>query len=331
MKKILLHLFLIFCYSMLFMQCYNLIATRLWWPYTSLSQGIEFLTMNIGAIAISYITNYWVVFKNSPQKSPILKLIINIIQSYSLLLLTNIPFLYLMSYIATQSCYIDWIGASFYNAFCLLGMEIIFFVRKYTSQIKTTHATNELLLRYQYDALRAQINPHFLFNTLNIIQALTYDNPKQATHAIQCLSNIYRYILEHSNTTNVLVTDEWNHAQAYIELLKIRYENNVNIEVTGTPQAYARIVPMTLQILIENIFKHNIISKKRNINVHIIFGTDGITINNTIQRKKNINSTKFGLNYLQNLYTNLGEKIHIIDNDSIFTVHVPYLHHTQNK
>ena len=84
-------------------------------------------------------------------------------------------------------------------------MEIVFFVRQYTYQMKTTHATKELLLKYQYDALRAQINPHFLFNSLNIIQALTYENPERATQAIQCLSDIYRYVLEYSNKASVKI------------------------------------------------------------------------------------------------------------------------------
>lgn len=326
MKSVLLHFFIIFCYGILFMQCYNLIATHLWWPYADLRQGVEYLSMNIAAIAIAYIANYWVVFKSSGKKkrSPLLKLSVNILQSYLLLLVTNIPFLYLMSYIATQSSYIDWIGASFYNAFCLLGMEIVFFVRQYTYQMKTVHATKELLLQYQYDALRAQINPHFLFNSLNIIQALTYENPERATHAIQCLSDIYRYVLDCSNLASVPVADEWNHAQSYIELLKFRYGNNVDIKVTGTPCQSAEIVPMTLQILLENIFKHNTISKKKIMDVCIMFEADGIKISNIIRRKKVTNSTGFGLHYLQNLYASQGKELQILDDETHFTVYVPY-------
>lgn len=333
MKNILLHILLIVCYGMLFMQCYNLIATHMWWPYTSISQGVEFLSMNIAAIAIAYIANYWVVFRmsrNKKKRSPILKLTFDIVQSYCLLLLTNIPFLYLMSYIATQSCYIDWIGASFYNAFSLLGMEIVFFVRQYTYQMKTTHATKELLLKYQYDALRAQINPHFLFNSLNIIQALTYENPERATQAIQCLSDIYRYVLEYSNKASVKIADEWNHAQSYIGLLRFRYESNVDINVTGNPPTNAEIVPMTLQILLENIFKHNTISKKKPMRVNIAFEKEGVAISNTIQRKNNPGSTGFGLNYLQNLYGNQGMELKIVNDNSTFTVHIPYLP-PQNK
>lgn len=312
---------------MVFMQCYNLIATHLWWPYANLGQGVEFLSMNIAAIAIAYIANYWVVFKSKKKSnlSPVLKLSVDIVQSYCLLLLTDIPFLYLMSYVATQSSYIDWIGAFFYNAFCLLGMEVVFFIRQYTCQMKKTHAAKELMLKYQYDALRAQINPHFLFNSLNIIQALTYENPERATHAIQCLSDIYRYVLECSNKTSVAIADEWKHAQSYIELLRFRYESNVNINVKGVPPANVEIVPMTLQILLENIFKHNTISKKKPMSVHIAFEDNYIAISNTIQRKNTPSSTRLGLKYLQNLYDSHDKTLQIVDNDPTFTVHIPYL------
>lgn len=87
---------------------------------------------------------------------------------------------------------------------------------------------------------------------------------------------------------------------------------------------------MTLQILLENIFKHNTISKKKPMRVNIAFEKEGVAISNTIQRKNNPGSTGFGLNYLQNLYGNQGMELKIVDDNSTFTVHVPYLP-PQNK
>lgn len=357
MKKILLHLSLILCYSLVFMQCYNLIATHLWWPYKSLSQGMEYLSMNVVAIAIAYVSNYWVVFKgisvrplpclprfgrkdNDRQpaiitgagtdnrlkgKTLVQKVLVDLAMSFLLLVVVNIPYLYLMSYLATQSSYIDWVGASFYNIICLMGMEMVFYIREYTRQIMATNAAKEMLLQYQYDALRAQINPHFLFNSLNIIQALTYENPMQATRAIQCLSNIYRYVLDHANKKNVPLTAEWENAQTYIELLKCRYESNLDIAVSGTPNVEASMVPMTMQILIENIFKHNVVSKKKPMLVDIQFHPKSMSIGNTVQLKANTKSTGFGLHYLKDLYMGQGHTLEVTDDGKEFLVRVPYI------
>lgn len=326
MRKVWIHILLVLGYGVAFMQCYNLISTHRWWPYAGIEQGIIYMSMNIAAIAIAYAANYWVVFGRKQKKTtPIRKLATDILLSSLLLLLTNIPFLYLMAYLVQQSSYIDWIGAFFYNMFSLLAMDVVYFIRQYTYQIKAANATKELALQYQYDALRAQINPHFLFNTLNIIQALTTENPERATQAIQCLSHIYRYVLDHANETRVGIEEEWEFAQSYIELLKFRYEENIRIQVEGTPHAPAEVVPMTMQILLENISKHNTISRKKPMCVRIVFEEDSFFISNTIQRKESSRSTQLGLHYLQNLYANQGIELYISNPDSLFTVKVPYI------
>lgn len=327
-----MHSMIACCFGLMFMQCYNLIATHMWWPYSSILQGLEYLSMNIAAIAISYVANYLVVFcrRRKMGLSPIWNLLLDILKSFSLLLVLDIPFLYLMSYIATHSSYIDWIGAIFYNAFCLLGMEIVFYVRQYTLNIKKVNAAKEQMLRYQYDALRAQVNPHFLFNSLNIIQALTQEDSDRAVKAIQCLSDIYRYVLDNSRLERVSVKEDWNHALSYIELLKIRYEGNFEIKVEGDIVEYAGIVPMTFQILIENVFKHNTISRNKVMQVLISFKNDGIIVSNTIRRKENPRSTEFGLRYLKDLYANQGKILRIEDDASTFSVYVPYFNSRRN-
>ncbi|AQG78717.1 sensor histidine kinase [Spirosoma montaniterrae] len=180
----------------------------------------------------------------------------------------------------------------------------------------------------QYDNLRNQLNPHFLFNSLSSLDGLIDDDPALARQFLQQLSKVFRYVLQHKDREQVPLETELSFIKNYISLLQTRFNGELQIECQISEESRDRqIVPVTLQILIENAIKHNVVSEARPLVIRLTTEDDYLTVSNPIQRKKQVaTSNGLGLQNLQHLYGFLSKKpVLIEDNGVTFAVRVPLL------
>ncbi|QDK80770.1 histidine kinase [Spirosoma sp. KCTC 42546] len=181
----------------------------------------------------------------------------------------------------------------------------------------------------QFAALKSQVNPHFLFNSLSILSSLVHADADLSEKFIDQLSRAYRYILEQKDNERVLLKTELEFIQAYRFLLNIRFENkfDVLINVPEADQTRYSIAPLTLQLLVENAVKHNRMSAKEPLKVHIKLDADCLVVENNLQtRPKSENSTGVGLENIITRYALLTDQpVWVGESDGLFVVKIPLL------
>ena len=178
----------------------------------------------------------------------------------------------------------------------------------------------------RYEALKSQVNPHFLFNSLNVLSSLVHRDADLAEKFIRQLSDVYRYILDSRSKESVPISEELQTLRAYLFLMVIRFGGALQTHISIPENSHGFIAPLTLQMLVENAVKHNVISASRPLTIEIFVDADNyVVVRNNIQKKiKPENSTHFGLQSLIHRYRLLGERPVIVEDDSTyFTVKVP--------
>lgn len=177
-----------------------------------------------------------------------------------------------------------------------------------------------------YESLKQQLNPHFLFNSLTSLSSLIRVDQKLAGQFLDSLSKMYRYILKNRETELVSLEDELGFVQMYINLQKTRFEHGLQITIDVEESAYCyRIVPVTLQNLIENAIKHNIITVDQPLRIAISSQSDYLVVENNLQKKKFVEtSNRQGLANLISFYRYLSDKpVQIGEDTQIFTIKIP--------
>ena len=182
-------------------------------------------------------------------------------------------------------------------------------------------------LQAQYEALKNQINPHFLFNSFNVLTDLVYMDQDLAASFISQLSQVFRYVLESSKKEMVPLESELQNLEAYIFLLKMRFGENLVINRSKCPEGGFHIVPLCLQMLLENAVKHNVISEEEKLVIEIWEENDYIHLSNNLQlRNLSERSTKLGLENIKARYELIpGKKVKIMQNDDRFVVAIPLI------
>ena len=185
------------------------------------------------------------------------------------------------------------------------------------------------LAKFQYLNLKQQVNPHFLFNSLNILDALVLDGQnKEASEYIHKLAGIYRYMLRNEEESVVTLRDEMTYVEMYRDLLKVRFQEGFNVEVSIPSDDMSRhVVPCSVQLLIENATKHNAVSPSKPLNVSVVSDGQTVTVtNNLIPKITEAQSSGLGLNYIRQQYKERsGKGIEIIRTDEFYTVKLPLL------
>ncbi len=197
----------------------------------------------------------------------------------------------------------------------------------YRLQVQATRLERDKTL-IQYQNLINHLNPHFLFNSLTSLNSLILTKPKEASIFLRKLSVIYRYILQNKEKELVSLQDELTFAQNYIDLQTGRFGDGLQIDIDVAP-AYLtrRIVPITIQNLLENAIKHNIIDEEKPLQIRIYGGADKLYVFNNLQKKDFVEtSNKQGLNSLTSLYRYLSQhEVIITQTDTYFLVAIPLL------
>lgn len=220
------------------------------------------------------------------------------------------------------------IGAFFANMVLSLGFIASYFFNRWQENLVRTSVLEKEKVQVQLDNLKNQINPHFLFNSLSSLDSLIDDNPVLARQFLQQLSKVFRYVLQHKDKALVPVETELAFIKNYVSLLRTRFDGafvvRCQLDETALEQ---QIVPITLQILIENAIKHNTISEARPLIVTISANDGYLSVANPIQRKRQVEtSNRQGLENLKLLYSYLGSRPVVIEEDEdVFRVRVPLL------
>jgi sensor histidine kinase YesM len=179
----------------------------------------------------------------------------------------------------------------------------------------------------QYETLKNQVNPHFLFNSLNVLTTLVHKDADLAEQFIKQLAHNYRYILDTREREVVSIEEEINNLEAYIFLMKIRFGESLKCQIAV--DFNGQIAPLTLQMLVENALKHNEISKAHplSIDVFLAENKEYIVVKNNLQKKNNVaDSTGVGLENIKSRYKFLSDKTMIITQDNdYFIVKIPVI------
>jgi len=180
----------------------------------------------------------------------------------------------------------------------------------------------------KYESLKSQLDPHFLFNSLNVLVSLIEEDPDKAQKFTTSLSKVYRYVLEQKDKDLVPLEEELAFAKTYMSLLKMRFENAIDCtipEKVHTPEA--KIVPLSLQILLENCIKHNIVSEQQPLHISIIESINTLTVTNNFQEKRSLKkSSGIGLKNITERYQILSTRTILINQSkSEFKVELPLL------
>ncbi|WP_229599466.1 sensor histidine kinase [Runella rosea] len=231
---------------------------------------------------------------------------------------------------------VDFVKAAIMFLLFLPVYEALFFAvesREIKNRLQQSEREKEALektnLQSQLEALKQQVNPHFLFNSLNALGTLIEEDPPQASLFLEELSTVYRYLLRSNEQNLTTLGAELDFIHSYTHLLKTRYGAGlkITIHVDSVHEAFL-LPPLTLQLLVENAVKHNIILPEQPLSISIFTNSDNqLVITNNLQRKNTkIHSNGLGLNNILTKYKMLGQTVPtILENESQFSVRLPLI------
>lgn len=260
------------------------------------------------------------------QKHLWIRIIIEIIAlvtiAVAFVIIGNIPFYEgIQPFIESDVYKRSVIAAILINIFTVIMMEYFVQIRKNQKLIQEN-------LHIQYKELKDQINPHFLFNSLNILVSLINKDSSEAVRYTKKLSDVYRYVLSIDVENLIYLKEEVKFISTYIEILQIRFGKGLNVVSSIDEHDMGRkIIPMSLQVLIENAVKHNAVSPSKPLEIRLSSDGNSLTVsNNLIVRKSIDKSTGIGLSNLDKKYVLItGRHIKITKTEDYFIVKLPLL------
>ena len=229
---------------------------------------------------------------------------------------------------------------SSYNEFIIISLVITFLIsffmhgREFLLQWRQSAVSAE---RYQkesmaatYESLKSQVNPHFLFNSLNALTNLVYEDQDKAAKFIKQLSEVYRYVLDTRNREVVPLEEELKFLESYAYLQQIRFGNKLSIELS-LDGLNSLVAPLALQMLIENAVKHNEVSEENPLHIRLYHQDDCIVVENNLKRKNLMGEPPSGLG-LENIskrYEFLSNrKVEVNSHNNKFVVRLPVIPQT---
>lgn len=209
-----------------------------------------------------------------------------------------------------------------------LAMHAFYFYKAYNENKVKEQKIIAGTANAKFESLKNQIDPHFLFNSLNVLSSLIEENPENAQQFTTSLSKIYRYVLEQKDKELVTVSEELAFAKTYMKLLKMRFENSITFDMpVDFDNTDAKVVPLSLQLLLENTIKHNVVSENKPLHIKIYIKDNFLVVENNLQKKEVLQDRKgVGLQNIINRYDILTKrKVLVEQTDLIFAVHLPIL------
>ena len=257
--------------------------------------------------------------------------------AYILIMVAAVTILFIgYDYIEFFGYEIDW---SSYVQVLLIGIvcnmlatsfnEGASFYEKWRDMADEAESLKKENLQSQLEGLKGQVNPHFLFNSLNSLSSLIADEPEKAEKFLDEMSKVYRYLLRNNEDGLATLDAEMQFIHSYFHMLKTRYGDGMDMEVNINNQYLNYLVPpLTLQMLVENAVKHNMILKDSPLQILIMTTNSGkLIVSNNLQRKvRNVSSNRVGLGNIARKYQLMkGEEISVHDDGKQFAVAIPLI------
>jgi len=218
------------------------------------------------------------------------------------------------------------------NLMTIAVYEAIYFHIQLKDSIRREEQTKQAIIQAQLDTLKNQAQPHFLFNTLNTLRDIIDQNAKEdAKKFVDKLSDIYRFILESGKINTTSLGKELKFAKAYMHIQSERFGENLSVNWNIPEDKMGSIIiPMSLQLLLENAMKHNVISRAKPLEINVTVKGNNLVISNKIQAKSTqLHSTKMGLKNIETRYKLItGQSIEIVNDQDQFIVSLPLLQST---
>ena len=225
---------------------------------------------------------------------------------------------------------ITWLMVAFGLIFVFILIVISLSLRivsKWIASQREVEALRQLQMKNDYNALQDQLNPHFLFNNLSVLKSMIRYDQEAAVAFTQNFTDTYRYVLQSRDRTTVSLEEELEFIRSYLELHQERLGEGLQVSVDVDPALNPRrIPPLSLQLLVENAIKHNVVSTDRPLNLKIFTSGESISVDNNIQVRETSYSTEKGLANLTARYELLTErKVTVTDAGGVFRVELPLL------
>ncbi len=332
-KRIATFAMIVVAYFVWFQSFYNLITFHTIFPYTDWKAFARSGSLNLLMYAIYFLWNYLIVFLVNPKKDSRklniwLRILLDSILSFAVMTGVNYLYVLICHLIDAQNpAFVDWPATIMLNLNVLLIVEVIYYVATYRQSVMEMEKKQREALQYQYDALKAQVNPHFLFNSLNILYSLIDLDRDKSREFAMALSKTYRYIMSRQGETCVLLSEEMKFLRSYTEVLKLRYNDTLFIEITGEDRvADHQVITYCLQLLLENVIKHNVILPEKPMKVKIEVLDDCVRISNPIhQRIVADNGSGIGLSYISRMNALQGKQFKYSKDNGEFVAILPFI------
>lgn len=231
--------------------------------------------------------------------------------------------------------FIQGLTATYFITILLLVIyDAIFFFHKYREAITEKNKLQIAHVQGQLDNLRNQINPHFLFNSLNTLMSLIPSDTKGAMNYLDKLSKFYRYTVSHQDEPLISLHSEIENLKIYSQLLQERFRNAIEIKIDVNPPHSSKVIPLCLQLLVENAVKHNIVSNKRPLQVRIELIDADTYISTSNNKQKKISEVKSTGKGLKNIKSRMAfftdQEVKIDETLDTFTVALPIIYETED-
>ncbi len=324
------------CFALLGIVGREWVLPQISWPIQILLFFISLLIIN-GVWIFHYVFNEWLNQRLPLEKGITKRIVVQLLGGWAvvqtILILAGTAILdYMLPEIESSINRLNVIalgvGAFMVNIVMGLGFITSNLFNRWQENVMRAARLEKEKSQVQYDNLKNQLNPHFLFNSLSSLDSLIDDNPVLARQFLGQLSKVFRYVLQHKDKELVPLETELTFIKNYVSLLQTRFDGMFQLHCAiGEEMLERQIVPVTLQILIENAIKHNVISEAQPLVVQLTTNDGYLEVANPVQRKKQIvTSNGQGLQNLQQLYGYLSPKpVQIIDDGVTFRVQVPIL------
>ena len=337
-KKSLTNLLIIFVISILITVVFSKSFGSSIWNLKGFMYNVIYGLIIGGSISMSGFITRFIIRKSNIEKYPL--------RTYIILLISIFLFISIDVIVINALWYRYFHGYEFHDIFTSAGIILstvitifigltIFFVilsKSFMSRLlaaeKEIQQTKQEADKSKFETLKSQINPHFLFNSLNSLSSLIHIDIDKADEFTNKLSKIYRYILDHQDDELVTLKEEMEFIDEYIYLQSIRFDNNFFVEIEDISSSENRmIIPLSLQLILENVFKHNVVSERNKIVVSICVEDNYIIIKNNKNKKSNVSiSHNVGLNNIINRYELVCDKKCIIEDKPLsFIVKLPLI------
>jgi|GEM_PF-151353 sensor histidine kinase YesM len=212
--------------------------------------------------------------------------------------------------------------------------EVIYIIDKYKETVAEKETLKKMNLEQEFTNLKQKVNPHFLFNCFNTLSSLISEDKDKAERFLDELSKVYRYLLRNNQDEMSTVENEIKFIQSYFQLLKTRHGEGLQLHMQIDKRCYSYLLPsLSLQLLIENAVKHNVVSKSKPLSIEIFTtAANQLVVNNNINRKQQKEkSTRIGLGNIKAKYELLHQEgFQVVEGERNFMVVLPLVWNQQS-